>query len=90
MGKDAASDPEYLLEKLGGFDFGSMGGEDAASKKSIDALSKLKMALAKVTIACPCREQGREVGYLVYFPRNDSILLSESHCSFAVLVQNWW
>lgn len=47
-GKDARSDPEFLLEKLGGFDFASAAGEGAGGGKGLEALSQLKQTLAKV------------------------------------------
>lgn len=49
VGKDAGSDPEYLLEKLGGFDFASIG-SDGPGEKGLEALSGLKQALAKVCL----------------------------------------
>lgn len=55
-GKDARSDPEFLLEKLGGFDFASAAGEGAGGGKGLEALSQLKQTLAKVLIEHhPCR-----------------------------------
>lgn len=51
VGKDARSDPEYLLEKLGGFDFSSVGG-DGSGGKGLEALSALKQTLAKVPKSC--------------------------------------
>eukprot|EP00752_Nemacystus_decipiens_P005276 g4785.t1 len=47
-GKDARSDPEFLLEKLGGFDFASAAGEGAGAGKGLEALSQLKQTLAKL------------------------------------------
>ena len=49
-GKDARSDPEFLLEKLGGFDFASAAGEGGGGGKGLEALSQLKQTLAKVFI----------------------------------------
>lgn len=47
VGKDPASDPEFLLEKLGKVDFASIGG-DAAGGKGLQALTELRHSLAKV------------------------------------------
>lgn len=52
-GKDARNDPEYLLEKLGGFDFASVG--DDSKGKGLEALSQLKQTLAKVFARWPPR-----------------------------------
>lgn len=62
VGNDAANDPEYLLEKLGGFDFGAIGGDEAGSKKSLDALSELKRALTKVCKRPCCTGATERVG----------------------------
>lgn len=51
VGKDARSDPEFLLEKLGGFDFASTAEDGAAGGKGLEALSLLKNSLAKVHIS---------------------------------------
>ncbi|CAM9832623.1 unnamed protein product, partial [Pylaiella littoralis] len=48
VGKDARTDPESLLEKLGGFDFASAGEDGAAGGKSLEALSLLKNSLAQL------------------------------------------
>ncbi|CAN0153996.1 unnamed protein product, partial [Hapterophycus canaliculatus] len=53
VGKDARSDPEFLLEKLGGFDFASIAGDGAAGGggaggKGLEALDQLKQTLAKL------------------------------------------
>lgn len=52
VGKDARSDPEFLLEKLGGFDFASAAaGDGAGGGKGLEALGQLKQTLAKVGVA---------------------------------------
>ncbi|CBJ32816.1 conserved unknown protein [Ectocarpus siliculosus] len=49
VGKDARSDPEFLLEKLGGFDFASAAaGDGAGGGKGLEALGQLKQALSKL------------------------------------------
>ncbi|CAM9993892.1 unnamed protein product [Scytosiphon promiscuus] len=51
VGKDARSDPEFLLEKLGGFDFASITGDGAGGEgggKGLEALGQLKQTLAKL------------------------------------------
>lgn len=50
VGKDARNNPEFLLEKLGGFDFASMAGDGAGGGggKGLEALGQLKQTLAKV------------------------------------------
>lgn len=52
-GKDVRNDPEYLLEKLGSFDFASVGG-DGPGGKGLEALSELKQTLAKVYTVFSC------------------------------------
>lgn len=47
VGKDALKDPEYLMQKLGGFDFASAGGV-GSGEESLEAITNLKKTLAKV------------------------------------------
>lgn len=51
VGKDARSDPKFLLEKLGSFDFASAGA-GGAGEKGLEALNGLKQTLAQVWNAC--------------------------------------
>ncbi|CAN0106856.1 unnamed protein product, partial [Sphacelaria rigidula] len=48
VGKDALNDPEYLMQKLGGFDFASAAGGAGSNQKSLETLAELKKTLAKV------------------------------------------
>ena len=57
-GKDPACDPEFLLEKLGSFDFASVG-SDGAEGKGLEALSELRRTLAKVPPPPPPAQMSR-------------------------------
>lgn len=46
VGKDALKDPEYLMQKLGGFNFAGGAG---SGEKSLEAITNLKKTLAKLS-----------------------------------------